>query len=79
MVVAPRNCPAIHLVPRELYTIFKHLVLHYAFAIHDGEREFDAVEGCADGREFNQGPKTFRMRIRMRDQRRLDAYLAEDP
>jgi len=73
-----RNCPAINLVHKELYTVFKHIVLNYSLRISDGETEFHAVDGCADGLDFNQAPKRFRIQIEVRDQQKLDAYLATE-
>jgi len=72
-----RNCPAINLVHEELYTVFKHIILNYSLKISDGEKEFHAVDSCADGLEFNQAPKQFRIQVQVRDQK-LDAYLATE-
>ena len=76
--VGRRNCPAIHLVVRELYCVFKEILQHYTISIHDGEKEFHAVDGCADGLEFNQAPKKFRINMQVRDQQKLNAYLAAE-
>jgi len=53
------------------YTIFKHIVLNYSLSIYEGEKEFRAVNGCANGLEFNQGPKQFRIQMQVRDQQML--------
>ncbi|KAG6908403.1 hypothetical protein DXG01_004764 [Tephrocybe rancida] len=73
--VGRRNCPAINLVHKELYAIYKHILLNWSLGIHDGEREFDAIKGCADGLDFNQAPKDYRITLTVRDQQKLDAYL----
>ncbi|KAG6812789.1 hypothetical protein H0H92_000421 [Tricholoma furcatifolium] len=73
--VGRRNCPAINLVQKELYSIYKHIILNWSLSIYDGEREFDAIRGCADGLDFNQGPKNFRISLQVRDRRKLDEYL----
>lgn len=73
-----RNCPAINLVHKELYTVFKHIILNWSLSIAEGEKVFDAVEGCEDGLEFNQGPKAYRLKMTVRDQAKLDAYLATE-
>ncbi|KAG5644195.1 hypothetical protein DXG03_008858 [Asterophora parasitica] len=73
--VGRRNCPAINLVHKELYTIYKRVLLNWSLDIFDGEREFDAIRGCADGLEFNQAPKPYRITLTVRDQRKLNTYL----
>ncbi|KAG6814754.1 hypothetical protein H0H93_012362 [Arthromyces matolae] len=73
--VGRRNCPAINLVQKELYAIYKNILFNWSLSIHDGEEEFDAIRGCADGLEFNQAPKAYRIRLQVRDQQKLDAYL----
>jgi len=65
-------------VHKELYTVFKHIILNYSLRISDGEKEFHPIDGCADGLEFNQAPKQFRIQMRVRDQQKLDAYLATE-
>ncbi|KAG6896697.1 hypothetical protein C0992_006635 [Termitomyces sp. T32_za158] len=74
-IVGRRNCPAINLVQKELYMIYKHILLNWSLRIYDGESEFDAIKGCADGLEFNQGPKAYRILLEVRDQQKLDSYL----
>ncbi|GLB41407.1 hypothetical protein LshimejAT787_1000070 [Lyophyllum shimeji] len=73
--VGRRNCPAINLVHKELYVIYKHILLNWSLEIYDGEREFDAIRGCADGLDFNLGPKAYRIKLTVRDQRKLETYL----
>ncbi|KAG6829804.1 hypothetical protein H0H87_010108 [Tephrocybe sp. NHM501043] len=73
--VGRRNCPAINLVHKELYAIYKQILMNWSLSIHDGEREFDAIKGCADGLEFNQAPKDYRITLTVRDQQKLNAYL----
>ncbi|KAF5378870.1 hypothetical protein D9615_006929 [Tricholomella constricta] len=69
--VGRRNCPAINLVHKELYAIYKSILLNWSLDIFDGEREFDAIRGCADGLEFNQAPKAYRISLTVRDQKKL--------
>jgi hypothetical protein len=52
--------------------------LNYSLRISDGEKEFHAIDGCADGLEFNQAPKHFRIQMEVRDQQKLDEYLAAE-
>ncbi|KAG6864890.1 hypothetical protein C0991_006505 [Blastosporella zonata] len=66
---------AMHFVHKELYAIYEQILLSWSLAIHDGEREFDAIKGCADGFDFNQAPKNYRITLTVRDQQKLDAYL----
>ncbi|KAH0583293.1 hypothetical protein H2248_011167 [Termitomyces sp. 'cryptogamus'] len=73
--IGRRNCPAINLVQKELYTIYKHILLSWTISIYDGENEFDAIKGCSDGLEFNQGPKAYRIMLAVRDRQKLDIYL----
>ncbi|RDB27732.1 3-hydroxyphenylacetate 6-hydroxylase [Hypsizygus marmoreus] len=73
--IGRRNCPAMNLVHKEIYTVYKRILLNWSIELFDGEREFDAVRGCADGLEFNQAPKPYRIKLTVRDQQKLDAYL----
>ena len=73
-----RNCPAMYLVHKELYTVLRLIILNYSLRISDGEKEFDAIDGCADGSAFNHAPKHFRIQMEVRDQEKLDAYLATE-
>ena len=73
-----RNCPAMYLVHKELYTVLRLIILNYSLRISDGEKEFHAIDGCADGFEFNQAPMPFRIQMEVRDQQKLDAYLATE-
>lgn len=73
--VGRRNCPAINLVHKELYTIYKHILLNWSLDIFGGEREFDAIRGSANGLEFNQAPKAYTIKLTVRDQKKLEMYL----
>ena len=66
------------LVHKELYTVLRLIVLNYSLRISDGETEFHAIDGCRDGSEFNQAPKPFRIQMEVRDQEKLDIYLATE-
>ncbi|KAG6816077.1 hypothetical protein H0H87_008805 [Tephrocybe sp. NHM501043] len=66
---------SMHFVHKELYAIYKQILLNWSISIYDGEREFDAIKGCADGFDFNQAPKKYRVTLTVKDQQKLDAYL----
>ena len=67
-----------YLVHKELYTVLRLIVLNYSLRISDGEKEFHAIDGCADGSQFNHAPKAFQIQMEVRDQQKLDAYLATE-
>ena len=67
-----------YLVHKELYTVLRLIILNYSLRISDGEKEFHAIDGSADGAGFNHAPKHFRVQMEVRDQQKLDAYLATE-
>jgi hypothetical protein len=46
--------------------------------VKEGEREFNPVRGCADSRQFSQGPKPYRVKLRIRDSAQLEAFLESE-
>nr|AIO05498.1 putative cytochrome P450 monooxygenase 1 [Hypsizygus marmoreus] len=73
-----RMCPATILVHKEIYSVFQTILTYYSLDLFDGESDFHAVRGCAVGRSFNQGPKQFRIKLHVRDQAKLDEFLATE-
>ena len=66
MKIVSSICPASHLVNKELYIAFSAIISAFEVSIAEGEKEFDPVKGCADGRDFNQGPKPFKVFLKRR-------------
>ncbi|KAF9460352.1 cytochrome P450 [Collybia nuda] len=73
--IGRRMCPATILVHKENYAIFQTILTHYSVELFDGEREFDPVRGCADSRQFSQGPKPYRIKLEVRDSKKLETFL----
>jgi cytochrome P450 len=71
-----RSCPGMLLAQKEIYAALFYFVEWFQFELFDGEKEFDPVKANDSPYQFNQGPKAFRLKVRPRDQAKLEAYLS---
>jgi phenylacetate 2-hydroxylase len=74
--VGRRACPAMFLAHKIVSVTIEAMLEWFTFEIHDGEREFDPVEANGAPYQFNQPPKDFRLKLRVRDEAKLEEYLS---